>query len=260
MNMHLPDPFTRRAFLTRGLVLASAASTLPGFIENSALAMAQAIDALRSRPGVPDERVLVIVQLSGGNDGLNTVVPYSDRAYHNARPGIRVGEREALALNDEVGLHPRLAGLKQLHDDGMLSIVQGVGYPNPNRSHFVSMDIWHTADPSATGPGWLGRYVERVEAATRLLRATFALLSAESARRTEAALEGARRLLADLHNSEVSSRAPTRSSKLPIASGGDSRAPQPSSPCSPAGLLPAPAAPATPTPATSRPISATPWS
>ncbi len=160
MNMHLPDPFTRRAFLTKGLVLASAASSLPGFLENSALAMAQATDALRSRPGVPDERILVVVQLSGGNDGLNTVIPYSDRAYHNARPGIRVGEREALALNEQVGLHPRLTGLKQLHDDGMLSIVQGVGYPNPNRSHFVSMDIWHTADPSATGPGWLGRYVD----------------------------------------------------------------------------------------------------
>ncbi len=160
MNMHLPDPFTRRAFLTRGLVLASAATSLPGFLENSALAMAQATDALRSRPGVPDERILVVVQLSGGNDGLNTVVPYSDRAYHNARPGIRIGEREALALNEQVGLHPRLTGLKQLHDDGLLSVVQGVGYPNPNRSHFVSMDIWHTADPSATGPGWLGRYVD----------------------------------------------------------------------------------------------------
>ncbi|MGP1310750.1 MAG: DUF1501 domain-containing protein, partial [Phycisphaerales bacterium] len=157
------DPFTRRAFLARGskgLLLASAASSLPGFLESSAHAMAQASGAIGSRAGLPDERILVVVQLSGGNDGLNTVVPYSNPAYHNARPRIRVGERDALTLNDEVGLHPRLAGLKQLHDDGLLSVVQGVGYPNPNRSHFVSMDIWHTADPTATGTGWLGRYMD----------------------------------------------------------------------------------------------------
>jgi uncharacterized protein (DUF1501 family) len=158
--LNLPDPFTRRAFLSKGLVLASAASTLPSFLENSALAMMQGAGDLGSRPGVPDERILVVVQLSGGNDGLNTVIPYSNPAYHTARPGIRVNERDALALNDEVGLHPRLTGLKQLHDDGLLSVVQGVGYPNPNRSHFVSMDIWHTADASATGPGWLGRYID----------------------------------------------------------------------------------------------------
>lgn len=165
--LNLPDPFTRRAFLSKGLVLASAAGTLPSFLESSALALMQGAGDLGSRPGIPDERVLVVVQLSGGNDGLNTVIPSSNPAYHNARPGIRVNERDALALNDEVALHPRLAGLKQLHDDGLLSVVQGVGYPNPNRSHFVSMDIWHTADASATGPGWLGRYIDNECCGTR---------------------------------------------------------------------------------------------
>ncbi|MFG0274310.1 MAG: DUF1501 domain-containing protein [Phycisphaerales bacterium] len=153
--------FTRRLFLQRGVALASAATTIPLLLERSAEAFA-APEGLSSIPGVAEERVLVVVQLAGGNDGLNTVIPYGMDAYYRARPGIGVAQGEALALDERagVGLHPRLAGLKALHDDGMLSVVQGVGYPNPDRSHFRSMDIWHTADTSATGAGWLGKFFD----------------------------------------------------------------------------------------------------
>lgn len=154
--------FTRRTFLGRGLTLASIAPTIPAFVGASGEALAALLAQTSSIPGVPDERVLVVVQLSGGNDGLNTVVPYGFDAYYKARPAIGIARNEALKLSgsDSVGLHPRLAGLKSLYDEGLCAVVQGVGYPNPNRSHFKSMDIWHTADTSATGDGWLGRYFD----------------------------------------------------------------------------------------------------
>ena len=106
--------------------------------------------------------VLVVVQLSGGNDGLNTVVPFGSDDYHNARASIAIRQDQALHLSgvNGVGLHPNLAPMKELFDDGQAAIIQGTGYPNPNRSHFKSMDIWHTADTSAVGDGWLGRYID----------------------------------------------------------------------------------------------------
>jgi uncharacterized protein (DUF1501 family) len=114
------------------------------------------------KPQTPGECVLVLIQLAGGNDGLNTVVPYADPAYHRARPALAIGEGAVLKLNDTLGLHPSLTGLLELWDDGRLGIVQGVGYPQPDRSHFRSMDIWHTADPTVTQPqtGWLGRMLD----------------------------------------------------------------------------------------------------
>lgn len=156
-----PGAFTRRAFLQRGAVLASAAGTLPLLLERSAQAMARP-EGLSSIPGAPEERALVVVQLSGGNDGLNTVVPHGMDAYYKARPRLGIAPKEVLELSrgGGIGLHPSLTGLKSLYDDGLLSIVQGVGYPNPDRSHFRSMDIWHTADTDATGAGWLGRYFD----------------------------------------------------------------------------------------------------
>ena len=160
MNADSHTPYTRRLFLGRGLTLAATAATVPVFLQRSALAMMNP-DGLSSNPGVPEHRVLVVVQLAGGNDGLNTVVPISMAEYYNARPTIAIPRREALALGATgVALHPALAGLKNLYDDGLVSIVQGVGYPNPNRSHFTSMDIWHTADTNARGKGWLGRYFD----------------------------------------------------------------------------------------------------
>ena len=107
----------------------------------------------------PDGRILVLVQLAGGNDGLNTVIPFGDDVYQKRRPSLAIGKSAVLELNDELGLHPQLAGLKEIYDEGALGIVQGVGYPNPNRSHFRSMDIWHTAKPGVADKrdGWLGR-------------------------------------------------------------------------------------------------------
>src|SRR5204863_10082342 len=108
-----------------------------------------------------DERILVVVQLAGGNDGLNTVVPYEMDAYYKARPRIAIPKKNVLKLADNVGLHPSATGLKELFDEGRMGIVQGVGYPNPNRSHFSSMDVWHTADPDLKiHEGWSGRYFD----------------------------------------------------------------------------------------------------
>lgn len=161
-----PSMFSRRLFMRNGLVLGSAAVTVPAFISSSAQAMVlRMLEAgVTSVPGVPDDRIIVVVQLGGGNDGLNTVVPFGMGEYYKARPGIGIPADRVLRLSgqyaDGVGLHPSLTGLKSLHDDGMLGIVQGVGYPNPNRSHFKSMDIWQTADMNGTGDGWLGRYLD----------------------------------------------------------------------------------------------------
>jgi len=160
--------YTRRVFLQQGLTMASLSAAVPAFLQDSAMAIMRPLGSmLTSQPGVPEDRVLVVVQLGGGNDGLNTVVPYGDEAYHRARPQLRVaepgrGQNAALPLDDVdgLGLHPGLAELKALLDDGAASIVQGVGYPNPNRSHFASMDIWHTASLSGNGTGWLGRYYD----------------------------------------------------------------------------------------------------
>ena len=160
-------PFSRRLFIEQGLTLASLAATVPWFVQRSALSAMRPIgSATTSRPGVPEDRVLVIVQLGGGNDGLNTVVPYGSATYRRARPslGIREPGRPGGAIDLDpdrgIGLHPELGGLRDLLDRGTLSIVQGVGYPNPNRSHFTSMDIWHTADTDARGPGWVGRFFD----------------------------------------------------------------------------------------------------
>jgi uncharacterized protein (DUF1501 family) len=161
--------YTRRIFLQRGMSFASLATTAPLFIQRSALGMLQPA-GLSSQPGVPEERVLVVVQLGGGNDGLNTVVPYGNDAYYKARPNLAVPPpgrgtaRQPAALQVDgangIGLHPSFSGFKELMDEGAACVVQGVGYPNPNRSHFTSMDIWHTADTTAKGYGWLGRYVD----------------------------------------------------------------------------------------------------
>ena len=109
-----------------------------------------------------DQRVLVLIQLAGGNDGLNTLIPHEDEAYYKARPGIGIPKNQVLRINDRQGLHPKLTGLKELFDEGKLAIIQGVGYPQPDRSHFRSMDIWQSAQPLNEAPrdGWLGRALE----------------------------------------------------------------------------------------------------
>jgi uncharacterized protein (DUF1501 family) len=110
------------------------------------------------------DTVLVVVQLTGGNDGLNTVIPFADDAYFRSRPKLAVPANQILKLDDRIGLHPVLHGLAELHGRGTLAIIQGVGYPQPNRSHFESMDIWHTCHrkDQRNDDGWLGRYVEQL--------------------------------------------------------------------------------------------------
>src|SRR5205814_7630371 len=107
-------------------------------------------------------RVLVVVQLDGGNDGLNTVVPFNDDDYRKARPRLQIGEKTVLKIDDRVGFHPALSGFAKLLEARQLAVVQSVGYPNPNRSHFESMAIWHTARPDAKRDtvGWLAQEID----------------------------------------------------------------------------------------------------
>lgn len=145
---------TRREFLKQ-----FGAASLITFGANPPSFLARAAAATEAKP---DARILVLVQLAGGNDGLNTVVPFGRDEYYKARPGISIGKDAALKLNNELGLHPAMTGFKALFDEGWLSVVQGVGYPNPDRSHFRSMDIWQSAKPNMddTSSGWLGRALD----------------------------------------------------------------------------------------------------
>ena len=108
--------------------------------------------------------VLVVLQLSGGNDPLNTIIPYSDPLYLDNRPNVRIDIEQVLPIDDHIGFNPNMAPLKSLYDEGKVAIIQGVGYPNPIRSHFRSMDIWHTCEPDKVGnEGWLGRAVRDLD-------------------------------------------------------------------------------------------------
>jgi uncharacterized protein (DUF1501 family) len=155
---------TRREFLQKGLTVAAVGATVPSFLARTAYALNNPADMplVTSRPGVPDDRILVVLQLAGGNDGLNTLVPFSNDDYYRARPTLAVPRQNVLRLNDDLGIHPALTDLKALYDEGHLAIVQGVGYPNPNRSHFRSMEIWETAADSERSLkyGWIGRYFD----------------------------------------------------------------------------------------------------
>ncbi|MDP4149505.1 MAG: DUF1501 domain-containing protein [Bacteroidota bacterium] len=141
----------RRQFLQTGS-LATASLLLPRFLKAF------------ERPGrmPPGNRVVVVLQMSGGNDGLNTVIPVRNDIYYRLRPHLGIGKEKAALITDEVGLHPALIGLRGLYDDGSLGILSSVGYPNPDRSHFRSMDIWQTASDSkeVLQTGWLGRYLD----------------------------------------------------------------------------------------------------
>ncbi len=148
--------FSRREFLRarlRDASLIAVAPVVPGFLAATA----------RAAEPEQDGRVLVVIQLDGGNDGINTVVPFKDDGYARNRKALRLGAAKLLKVSDAMGLHPSMEGAAKLLEQGTLAIVQGVGYPNPNRSHFESMAVWHTArlDPEEhTGPGWLGRALD----------------------------------------------------------------------------------------------------
>ncbi|NNM99859.1 MAG: hypothetical protein HKL91_08685, partial [Candidatus Eremiobacteraeota bacterium] len=113
-------------------------------------------------PGLPgaENRVFVLINLQGGNDGLNCVVPHGDPLYYQLRPHLAISANEVLALDARIGFNPAMRSMKALYDRGMLAVVQGVGYPHPNHSHFRSTEIWQTAAPDRyEHTGWLGRYL-----------------------------------------------------------------------------------------------------
>lgn len=153
---------TRRNFIRSTVLGASAAWTVPLFIDRTFGQMHDAAKDLAIQPITgKDSNILVVVQLAGGNDGLNTLVPYGDDAYYKARPRIAKKTTEIIKLSDHVGLNNAMPHLGNMFKEGHLGIVQGVGYPNPNRSHFVSTSIWETADTSNHSPtGWIGRYFD----------------------------------------------------------------------------------------------------
>jgi uncharacterized protein (DUF1501 family) len=134
-----------------------------GSLATASLMLPKFLKAFEAQAMVPQgNKVVVVLQLSGGNDGLNTVIPVRNDIYYKSRPRLGIERTKALSLTDEVGLHPALTGFKELYDDGSLSILNSVGYPNPDRSHFRSMDIWHTASQSSDywSTGWVGRYLD----------------------------------------------------------------------------------------------------
>jgi uncharacterized protein (DUF1501 family) len=134
-----------------------------GSLATASLMVPKFLKAFEGRAMVPlGNKVVVILQLSGGNDGLNTVIPVRNDLYYKARPKLGIVKDKAAMLTDEVALHPALTGFKELYDDGSLAILNNVGYPNPDRSHFRSMDIWHTASLSSEylTNGWIGRYLD----------------------------------------------------------------------------------------------------
>ena len=152
--------YSRRTFVTRGVQLLSVAGTLPLFLDRSAHALAADFAANPQGAGRPD-RILVVLQLAGGNDGLNTVVPTFSDEYYKARPRLAIAKKDALKLDDRFGLHPAARGLKRLWEDGGLAVLHAVGYPNPNRSHFRATDIWASAEPEKVArTGWIGRYFD----------------------------------------------------------------------------------------------------
>jgi len=150
-------PSTRREFLlnsSRGIGLLAFSRFAPSFLVQSTLSAAPAPEKDRS--------ILVLVQLAGGNDGLNTLIPFEDADYYRLRPTLGLAKDKVLRVSDTLGLHPACAAMHGLIQDGKLGIIQNVGYPNPNRSHFRSTEIWETASRSEefTETGWIGRYLD----------------------------------------------------------------------------------------------------
>ncbi|MBZ9713328.1 DUF1501 domain-containing protein [Deinococcus multiflagellatus] len=140
----------RRDFLKLSALAVAATSGMPGFLARAA---AQA----------GGKKTLVVIQLTGGNDGLNTLIPHTNGAYYAARPNIAIPKKDVLTVTGDLGMHPSLRPLMGLWDSGKLAWMENVGYPNPNRSHFASMAIWHTADPTqAQAEGWIGRLAEQI--------------------------------------------------------------------------------------------------
>jgi uncharacterized protein (DUF1501 family) len=144
----------RRTFLKTASLIAAGGAVVPEFLARA---------AEKAKPGA--DRILVVVEMTGGNDGLNMVIPYSDDLYFKARPTLAIPRKRALRIDDQIGLHPQMGGMREMLNRSELAIVLGAGYPNPNRSHFDSMDIWQSGDPKReVKTGWLGRGVSALKA------------------------------------------------------------------------------------------------
>src|ERR1043166_8294252 len=159
---------SRREFLARGLYGVGIGAGLPMILGRTTAALtAQALQgtSMEKHP----ERILVVLELSGGNDGLNTVVPHGDPAYYRARPRIGIPAKDVLKMTDTFGFHPSMVGFERLYKDGRMAVVHGCGYDHPSLSHFSSMSYWHTGVPNAGEPlGWLGRLADdHLDAKTR---------------------------------------------------------------------------------------------
>jgi uncharacterized protein (DUF1501 family) len=169
-RMHSACSCSRRDFLVRGLYGIGVGAGLPLVLGRTSAALAaQALQgtSVEKHP----ERILVVIELSGGNDGLNTVVPYSDPAYYRARPKIGIPDRDVIKARDGFGFHPAMVGFERLFKDGQLAVVHGCGYDHPSLSHFSSMGFWHTGVPNGGETlGWLGRLADQTyDASTRNL-------------------------------------------------------------------------------------------
>ncbi|MEE2966072.1 MAG: DUF1501 domain-containing protein [Acidobacteriota bacterium] len=151
---------SRRDFLRKGLYGVGVTAGLPLLLSRTTEALtAEALlgTSMEANP----ERILVVVELSGGNDGLNTVVPFGNDEYYRVRPNIGIRESDAIKIEDGFGLHPSMVGFERLYKDGMMGVVHGCGYDNPSLSHFSSMGFWHTGVPNGGEPlGWLGRLAD----------------------------------------------------------------------------------------------------
>lgn len=155
---------SRRHFMRRTALGGLMAAGVPTFLARTRRALGAEADRRGVAPVTgKDGTILVVLQLAGGNDGLNTVVPFDNDHYRRARPRLGLARREVLPLDDALGFHPSLAPLMAVRDAGQMAIVQGVGYPNPNRSHFRSMEIWQTGSDAEryVREGWLGRYFDQ---------------------------------------------------------------------------------------------------
>ncbi len=151
---------SRRDFLIRGLYGIGVGAGLPLILNRTSAALsAQALEgtSVEKHP----ERILVVIELSGGNDGLNTIVPFADPAYYRARPNLGIPERQVIKFADGFGFHPSMVGFERLFKDGLMAVVHGCGYDHPSLSHFSSMGFWHTGVPNGgEALGWLGRVAD----------------------------------------------------------------------------------------------------
>ena len=150
---------SRRDFLRAGLYGVGVSAALPAMLQQ--VSLVEAAKALEDAEKHPN-RIMVVLELAGGNDGLNTVVPYGRDEYYNARPNLSIKQNDVLKLDDEFGFHPSCPGLESQFKDGNMAVIHGCGYPNPNLSHFTAMEWWHTATPHGSDEyGWVGRFADK---------------------------------------------------------------------------------------------------